>query len=131
MLRKEDYKNYLLTTYSSWLGKNIGIRLGAPVEGWTSERIENEYHCKKGYLVDYDIFAADDDSNGPLFFVRGLLDKKELTAKDIGNTFLAYIQEYSGFFWWGGLGISSEHTAYENLKNGIKAPFSGSKEKIV
>ncbi len=123
-----NYKQYLLTTYASWLGKIIGIRLGAPVEGWTSEKIEETYHGKLGYLVDYDIFASDDDSNGPLFFVRSLLDKSDITAKDIGDTFLAYIQEYMGFFWWGGVGISTEHTAYENLKQGISAPLSGSKE---
>ena len=68
-------------------------------------------------MIDYGIFAADDDSNGPLFFVRSLLEKKDISAEDIGNTFLNYIQEYSGFFWWGGVGVSSEHTAYENLKN--------------
>ena len=33
-LRKEDYREYLEKTYAAWLGKNIGIRLGAPVEGW-------------------------------------------------------------------------------------------------
>lgn len=129
ILTKECYKEYLATTYAAWLGKNIGIRLGAPVEGWSSEKIEETYHGKEGYLVDYDIFASDDDSNGPLFFVRGLLDKKEITAQDIGNTFLAYIQEYLGFFWWGGVGVSTEHTAYENLKNGILPPQSGSKEQ--
>ncbi|MBQ0035350.1 MAG: ADP-ribosylglycohydrolase family protein [Firmicutes bacterium] len=122
----ENYKEYLYKVYSSWYGKNIGIRLGAPVESWDYKKIEDTYHGKHGYLKDYGIFAADDDSNGPLFFVRALLDKKDITSEDIGNTFLNYIQEYSGFFWWGGVGVSSEHTAYENLKNGIKAPMSGS-----
>ena len=28
--------------------------------------------------------------------------------------------------WWGGLGNSTEHTAYLRLKNGVKAPSSGS-----
>ena len=28
--------------------------------------------------------------------------------------------------WWGGLGRSTEHTAYLRLKNGIHAPASGS-----
>lgn len=128
MLKKKDYKEYLYKVYSSWLGKIIGIRLGAPVEGFDYQKIEDTYHGKHGYLVDYGIFAADDDSNGPLFFVRTLLDKKNITSEDIGNAFLNYIQEYSGFFWWGGVGVSSEHTAYENLKNGIKAPLSGCKE---
>lgn len=127
ILKKEDYQNYLYKVYSSWLGKIIGIRLGAPVEGFDYQKIKEKYNGKHGYLIDYGIFAADDDSNGPLFFVRSLLDKKNnITSEDIGNTFLNYIQEYSGFFWWGGVGVSSEHTAYENLKNGIKAPLSGS-----
>lgn len=128
MLSRDNYKEYLYKVYSSWLGKIIGIRLGAPVEGWDYLKIKEKYNGKHGYLLDYGIFAADDDSNGPLFFVRSLLNKKDITAEDIGNTFLNYIQEYSGFFWWGGVGVSSEHTAYENLKNGIKAPLSGSKE---
>lgn len=125
-LNRKDYKDYLYKVYSSWLGKIIGIRLGAPVENWDADKIENTYQNKHGYLCDYGIFAADDDSNGPLFFVRALLDKTDISSEDIGNTFLNYIQEYSGFFWWGGIGVSSEHTAYENLKNGIKAPTSGS-----
>ena len=125
-LKKEDYREYLEKTYASWLGKNIGIRLGAPVEGWTYEKIKEKYPVMDNYPIDYGIFAADDDSNGPLFFVRALLDKNDIEAEDIGDTFLNYLQEYAGFFWWGGTGVSSEHTAYENLKNGIRAPLSGS-----
>jgi len=124
-LDHSTYSEYLETTYSSWLGKIIGIRLGAPVEGWSYSQIREKYPEITGYVCDYGIFAADDDSNGPLFFVRSLLDKNDVTREDIGNTFLNYIQEYSGFFWWGGPGVSTEHTAYENLKNGIKAPLSG------
>lgn len=126
ILTKENYSEYVRKTYASWLGKNIGIRLGAPVENWSSEKIEELYHGKTGYLVDYDIFASDDDSNGPLFFVRAMLNRQTITPKEIGDTFLAYLQQYQGFFWWGGVGVSSEHTAYENLKNGINAPASGS-----
>jgi len=128
-LNPETYHEYLKTTYASWLGKNIGIRLGAPIESWTYEEIRKKYPNITGYLVDYDIFASDDDSNGPLFFVRALDKGNNITAEDIGETFLNYIQEYTGFFWWGGVGVSTEHTAYENLKNGIKAPQSGSKEQ--
>ena len=125
-----NYHTYLQQTYAAWLGKIIGIRLGAPVENWTHQAIKDKYGEVKDYLVDYDIFAADDDSNGPLFFVRALIDydPANLTSNDIGNTILNYLQEYRGFFWWGGVGISTEHTAYENLKNGIQAPLSGKKE---
>lgn len=123
-----EYSKYLYKTYSAWLGKNIGIRLGAPVEGFTYEQILDTYGELSGYPVDYDIFAADDDSNGPAVFVRVLDEYKPdaVTAEAIGEVFLNYIQEYEGFFWWGGVGVSTEHTAYENLKKGIKAPESGS-----
>lgn len=122
----QNYQNYLSAVYSGWLGKIIGIRLGAPVENFSYEKVRELYGEKKDYPIDYGIFAADDDSNGPLFFVRALLDYGKLTYESIGNTFLNYLQEYKGFFWWGGDGISSEHTAYENIKNGIMPPFSGS-----
>lgn len=119
-------EEYLYKVYSSWLGKVIGVRLGSPVEGWSHEKIVDTYHYKHGYLVDYDVYAADDDLNGPMFFIRALQDCEEISAEKIGDTFLNYLCEYSGFFWWGGVGVSTEHTAYENLKNGIKAPVSGS-----
>ncbi len=126
ILRVQDQQAYLEKVYASWLGKVIGVRLGSPVENWSSEEIKDKYPDEEGYLVNYDVYAADDDTNGPLFFVRALLEEGELSAEKIGNTFLNYLQEYKGFFWWGGVGVSSEHTAYENLKNGIKAPESGS-----
>ena len=48
--------------YAGWLGKIIGIRLGAPIEGWTAEKIAEVYGEVWNYPVDYDIFAADDKS---------------------------------------------------------------------
>ena len=44
--------------YAGWLAKIIGIRLGAPVEGWTHEEIKDIYGDKEGYLVDYKRFAG-------------------------------------------------------------------------
>lgn len=127
-LTADNYRIYLEQVYSAWLGKIIGIRLGAPIEGWSYSQILEKYPEITDYVCDYGIFAADDDSNGPLFFVRSLYNKTDITPEDIGNVFLNYIQEYAGFFWWGGVGVSTEHTAYENLKQGIKAPLSGSYE---
>ena len=127
-LTPEKRDEYLKKVYAAWLGKVIGVRLGSPVENWTSDQIMAKYPTEEGYLVDYDIYASDDDTNGPLFFVRALLDNETIDAETIGNTFLNYLQEYKGFFWWGGVGVSTEHTAYENLKKGIKAPLSGSRE---
>lgn len=118
--------------YAGWLGKNIGIRLGAPIEGWTYERIENIYGEIDGYPVAYKNFAADDDSNGPTFFVRALedcADIEQFSSSDVAQALLNYAPFEHGFFWWGGYGISTEHTAYLNLRSGIPAPRSGSIEQ--
>ena len=123
---------YIEKIYAGWLAKIIGIRLGAPVEGWTYEKIKNIYGELHHYPVDYKEFAADDDSNGPLFFLRALEDSgegKKLTAQSVGEALLNYAPFEHGFFWWGGYGVSTEHTAYLNLRNGIKAPRSGSIEQ--
>lgn len=116
--------------YAGWLAKIIGIRLGAPVEGWTYEKIKNVYGALSGYPVDYKRFAADDDSNGPLFFLRALEDSGHngttLDAEDVAEALLNYVPFEHGFFWWGGYGWSTEHTAYLNLRAGIPAPRSGS-----
>lgn len=115
--------------YAGWLGKIIGIRLGAPVEGWPCEKIKSVYGETWGYLVDYRDFAADDDSNGPIFLIRALEHSgkgAELEAQDVAEALLNYAPYEHGFFWWGGYGISTEHTAYLNLRNGITAPLSGS-----
>lgn len=116
--------------YAGWLAKIIGIRLGAPVENWSYEKIKRLYGAPERYLVDYRRFAADDDSNGPLFFLRALEDSDRsadtLCAEDVGEALLNYVPFEHGFFWWGGYGHSTEHTAYLNLCAGIPAPRSGS-----
>jgi ADP-ribosylglycohydrolase len=123
---------YIEKIYAGWLANIIGIRLGAPIEGWTYRKIENVYGELDHYPVDYQAFAADDDSNGPLFFLRALEDGKgkfDLTSQAVGEALLNYAPFEHGFFWWGGYGISTEHTAYLNLRNGIPAPRSGSVEQ--
>ena len=122
-------REYLEKVYGGLLGKCIGVRLGAPVEPtiWTYERIRKTYGDITGYIKDYKNFAADDDVNGPLFFIRALLDYPgPVTAEKVGKTWLNYTREGIGFYWWGGYGRSTEHTAYLNLKSGLKAPESGS-----
>ncbi|RKX80822.1 MAG: ADP-ribosylglycohydrolase family protein [Spirochaetes bacterium] len=126
-----DYNRYLEQLYGGLLGKCAGVRLGAPVEPtiWTYERIRDTYGEITGYVKEYKNFAADDDVNGPLFFIRALLDYKgKVTEKEIGYTWLNYTREGIGFYWWGGYGRSTEHTAYLNLKAGMDAPASGSAE---
>ncbi|HIU75023.1 MAG TPA: ADP-ribosylglycohydrolase family protein [Candidatus Pelethocola excrementipullorum] len=123
---------FIESIYAGWLAKIIGIRLGAPIEGWTYEKIQNIYGELDHYPVDYQEFAADDDSNGPLFFLKALEDGRhgfDLKAQDVAEALLNYAPFEHGFFWWGGYGISTEHTAYLNLRNGIPAPRSGSVEQ--
>jgi ADP-ribosylglycohydrolase len=125
-------EHYMEKVYAGWLGKIIGIRLGAAIEGWTYEQIKNVYGELRSYPVAYRNFAADDDSNGPLFFIRSLEDCRDLSrfsAQDVAQALLNYAPYERGFFWWGGYGISTEHTAYLNLRNGIPAPRSGSIEQ--
>ncbi len=71
--------DYLERVYAGLLGKMIGIRLGAPVEPaiWTYERIRDVYGEVTSYLKPYRNFAADDDANGPVYFIRPLLEKIE------------------------------------------------------
>ncbi len=123
--------NYLEKVYSGFLGMNIGIRLGAPVEPtiWSYDRIFNTYGEINEYVKDFKNFAADDDVNGPVFFLRALIDDakdRPLRAQDVARAWMNYAREGVGMFWWGGYGISTEHTAYLNLKSGIQAPQSGS-----
>ena len=127
-------KNYIEKVYAGFLGMNIGIRLGAPVEPtiWTYERIRDTYGDIHKYIKEYKNFAADDDANGPVYFLRALIDDaydRPLEPQDVARAWLNYSREGLGMFWWGGYGISTEHTAYLNLKNGVPAPLSGSAEQ--
>lgn len=126
-----DQKTCLEKTYAGFLGMNIGIRLGAPVEPsiWTYERIKRFYGDIHEYVKPFINFAADDDVNGPVYFLRSLEDngvKEPLTPQMVGEAWLNYAREGVGMFWWGGYGVSTEHTAYLNLLHGVPAPESGS-----
>ncbi|MBN7759429.1 ADP-ribosylglycohydrolase family protein [Nitratireductor aquimarinus] len=115
--------------YAGLIGKAVGVRLGAPVEPtvWTEKLIREVYGEIDDYVRDYRNFAADDDTNGPLFFVRALWDEgDELTYESAGRTWLNYIGDGHGMLWWGGFNISTEETAYRYLQDGVTAPTSGS-----
>lgn len=120
--------------YAGVLGKILGVYLGRPVEGWSYEKIRETFGEVTYYVHDkvgVPLIVADDDISGTFGFFRAIEDNgnsRNVTAEDFGNTWLNYIIENRTILWWGGLGRSTEHTAYLNLKNGIPAPKSGSIE---
>jgi len=123
--------DYLERVYAGVLGKIIGVYLGRPFEGWTHQRIETELGEIWNYVHEkfgVPLVVADDDISGTFTFLRALPDhgsSAELTPKQIGLTWLNYIVENRSILWWGGMGNSTEHTAFLRLTSGIPAPLSG------
>jgi ADP-ribosylglycohydrolase len=124
--------DYLERVYAGVLGKIIGVYLGRPFEGWTYERIMSELGEIDRYVhehINSPLVVTDDDITGTFTFVRALEDRgydPDLTPAQIGESWLNYLIENRTILWWGGLGTSTEHTAYLRLKAGILAPDSGS-----
>ena len=118
--------------YAGVLGKIIGVYLGRPFEGWDHKRIMDELGPINYYVNDKlnkPLCVTDDDITGTFAFLRALKDfnyDKNITAKQIGQTWLNNLIEDRTILWWGGKGHSAEDTAYQNLKQGIHAPDSGS-----
>ena len=127
----QKYENNI---YAGVLGKILGVYLGRPVEGWSYEKIQDTFGEIRYYVHEkagVPLIVADDDISGTFGFFRAIEDhgfEKNTPAKAFGDTWLNYIIENKTILWWGGLGRSTEHTAYLNLKNGIEAPKSGSVE---
>src|SRR6201981_1245858 len=124
--------DYLERVYAGVLGKIIGVYLGRPFERWTRQRILSQL----GEIWDYQherlgvpLVVADDDISGTFTFLRALPDHggtAQITPEQIGETWLNYIVENRAILWWGGMGNSTEHTAFLRLKQGYPAPQSGS-----
>lgn len=140
--------DYLERVYAGVLGKLIGVYLGRPFEGWTHQRVMEVLGPIHYYVHDHPkvpafpwdpsstsnkgdmpLVVTDDDVSGTFTFVRALEEhgfSPDITSQQIGKTWLNQIIEGQTVLWWGGRGVSTEHTAYLNLKNGIPAPDSGS-----
>ena len=131
MTLPHDYNERI---YAGVLGKIIGVYLGRPFEGWEYERIMRELGEIENYVNHKTpgtppIVVTDDDITGTFTFLRALDDygyDPQLTPAQIGQSWLNYIIENKTILWWGGVGNSTEHTAFMRLKNGIEAPASGS-----
>ncbi len=138
-------RQYIERVYAGVLGKIIGVYLGRPFEGWSNARIERELGEVDYYVNDRmppivdpslgiervkpPFIVTDDDITGTFTFLRALADQgcdPNLGAEQMGQAWLNYIIENKTILWWGGVGNSTEHTAYLRLKQGVSAPASGS-----
>ncbi len=126
--------DYVERVYAGVLGKMIAVYLGRPIEGWSYEMIMERFGEIQYYVheaLDLPLVVTDDDLSGTFTFVRAMPDygnSPDLTAVQIGQTWLNYIVEGKTTLWWGGIGDVTEHTAYLRLQNGIQPPRSGSME---
>ncbi len=124
--------DYTERVYAGVLGKLIGVYLGRPFEGWTYDRIMAELGEIDTYVHErfgQPLVVTDDDISGTFTFLRALPDNDndpDLTPAQIGQAWLNYIIENRTILWWGGMGNSTEHTAYLRMKQGIMPPRSGS-----
>ena len=125
-------RDYLDRVYAGVLGKIIGVYLGRPFEGWKYDRIVRELGEIRNYVnarLGKLLVVTDDDISGTFTFLRALSDngnRRDISSEDIGQAWLNYVIEGRTVFWWGGMGESTEHTAYLRLKEGMRAPESGS-----
>ncbi len=126
--------DYAERVYAGVLGKVIGVYLGRPFEGWPYEWIRKRLGDIEYYVhdrLDVPLIVTDDDITGTFTFLRALEDHgsgADLSSREVGETWLNYLIRERTVLWWGGLGNSTEHTAYLRLVSGIEAPESGSME---
>jgi ADP-ribosylglycohydrolase len=124
--------HYAEKVYAGVLGKIIGVYLGRPIEGMRKADIEKTLGLVDRYVHHergVPLVVSDDDISGTFTFVRALEDSGkglETKALDFGRAWMNYLVEGKTVLWWGGRGLSTEHTAYLQLKAGVEAPESGS-----
>ena len=124
---------YLERVYAGVLGKIIGVYLGRPFEGWLHEDIvaklgEIDHYVHEQFNMP--LVVTDDDIAGTFTFPRALEDNgfdPNLTPAQIGEGWLNYLIDQRTVLWWGGMGVSTEHTAFRRLQDGVQAPASGSR----
>jgi ADP-ribosylglycohydrolase len=126
--------NYLEKIYAGVLGKLIGVYIGRPFENWTYQEIQARLGPIHHYVhakFNVPLVVIDDDVSGTFAFVRALEEHAfdaDFSSVKVGDTWLNQVIDKRTVFWWGGHGISTEHTTFNNLKKGIRPPVSGSAE---
>lgn len=124
--------DYAERVYAGVLGKIIGVYAGRPFEGWTNASITERLGDVTEYVherLGAPLVVTDDDISGTLVFPRALRDygyDPDITPRQIGQTWLNYLVPERSVLWWGGVGNSTEHTAYLRLTQGLLPPETGS-----
>lgn len=129
----QDYEKQV---YAAVLGKTIGVYMGRPFEGWWKGSIEEKWGSVDRYVngdVGKPLVVADDDISGTFTFVKALSDwsgdVRNVDPAFFGETWRNYLIEGRTILWWGGVSLSTEHTAWTRLKQGIQSPESGSMKR--
>ncbi len=125
--------DYAERVYAGVLGKVIGVYLGRPIENWRYEDIQRTFGDVTYYIHekrDRRLIVTDDDISGTFTFLRAVQDfdyPAQVEPWMVGETWMNYLIERKTTLWWGGLGNSTEHTAYLRMKQGAMPPASGSR----
>ena len=120
--------------YAALLGKVLGVYIGRPFEGWDYAAITERFGEIDRYVAEdlgKAIVVTDDDIAGTMTFIRAAADSGhgyDTSSDDVADGWLNYLLEGRSVLWWGGMGNSTEHTAYLRLKAGHRPPGSGSAE---
>lgn len=124
--------DYAERVYAGVLGKVIGVYLGRPIENWRYEDIQRTFGDVAYYIHekrDRRLIVTDDDISGTFTFLRAVQDFDYPNLVEpwmVGETWMNYLIERKTTLWWGGLGNSTEHTAFLRMKQGAMPPKSGS-----
>lgn len=124
--------DFLERVYAGVLGKIIGVYLGRPFEGWGHADIEAKIGEIDYYVherLNQPLIVTDDDVTGTFAFLRALPEHgfpARLTPEQVGETWMNGLIENRTILWWGGMGMSTEHTAFLRMKHGVRPPHSGS-----
>ena len=109
--------NFEKKVYAGVLGKIIGVYLGRPFEGWPYDKIMKELGPIYYYVNDklnLPLHVTDDDLNGTFTFIKAFKDfnfNRNITSKQIGDTWLNYCLENQAVLAWAGKGLLTEEVS--------------------